>query len=114
MYYAHHEGFAGAVRLLTDSQGITEDAARSALTLGLNSRTAAAARARQHGSYAVAYREWTEARARALFPSQFDGSRASQRLIDRYVSQHGDYEHGYRAWLEDYTARQVRPENYRR
>ncbi|MET0649316.1 MAG: peptidoglycan-binding protein [Pyrinomonadaceae bacterium] len=114
MYYAHHEGFAGAVRLLTDSRGVTEDAARSALTLGLNSRTAAAARARQHGSYAAAFRVWTEERARRLFPSQFDGSPAARRTIDRYVTQHGDYEHGYRAWLEAYTARQVRPENYRR
>ncbi|HEV2861557.1 MAG TPA: peptidoglycan-binding protein [Pyrinomonadaceae bacterium] len=114
MYYAHHEGLAGAVRLLTDSRNVTEDAARRALTLGLNSRTAAAARARQHGSYAAAFRVWTEQRARYLFPSQLDGSRASQRLIYRYVTQHGDYEHGYRAWLENYTARQVRPENYRR
>jgi len=114
MNYAHHEGLAGAVRLLTDSRGVTEEAARRALTLGLNSRTAAAARARQHGSYAEAFRVWTEQRARHLFPSQFDGSRASRQLIDRYVSQHGDYEHGYRAWLENYTARQVRPENYRR
>lgn len=114
MYYAHHEGMAGAVRLLTDSRGITEDAARRALTLGLNSRTAAATRARQHGSYAAAFGAWTEQRARYLFPSQLDGGPAARRTIERYVAQHGDYEHGYRAWLEDYTARQVRPENYRR
>jgi peptidoglycan hydrolase-like protein with peptidoglycan-binding domain len=114
MYYAHHEGLAGAVRLLTDSRGVTDDAARRALTLGLNSRTAAATRARQHGSYAAAFRVWTEERALYLFPSQLDGGPAARRTIDRYVSQHGDYEHGYRAWLEDYTARQVRPEDYRR
>ncbi|MET0622014.1 MAG: peptidoglycan-binding protein [Pyrinomonadaceae bacterium] len=114
MYYAHHEGLAGAVRLLTDSRGVTEDAARRALEMGLNSRTAAAARMRRHGSYAAAFGAWTEDRARRLFPSQFRPGPASQRVIARYVAEHGDYEHGYRAWLVEYTARQVRPENYRR
>lgn len=113
MYYAHHEGLAGAVRLLTDSRGVTEEAARRALVLG-RGRERALALVREHGSYAAAFRVWTEERARYLFPTQFDGSAASRRTIERYVSRHGDYEHGYRAWLEEYTARQVRPENYRR
>lgn len=112
MYYAHHEGFAGAVRLLTDSRNVTEDAARVALVQN-RGRTRAQALARQHGSYVAAYRAWTEERARYLFPTQLPG-REGHRTIARYVAEHGDYEHGYRAWLEDYTARQVRPENYRR
>lgn len=113
MYYAHHEGFAGAVRLLTDSRNVTEDAARSALVQG-RGRQRALAMMREHGSYAAAFRVWTEQRARYLFPTQVGAGRDGQRVIDRYVAQHGDYEHGYRAWLEEYTARQVRPENYRR
>jgi peptidoglycan hydrolase-like protein with peptidoglycan-binding domain len=113
MYYAHHEGLAGAVRLLTDSRDATEDEARSALVRGRGQR-AAAALMRQHGSYAAAFGVWTEERARYLFPTQVGGGREGRRIIDRYVAQHGDYEHGYRAWLEDYTARQVRPDNYRR
>lgn len=113
MYYAHHEGFAGAVRLLTDSHNVTEAAARSALVQG-RGRTRALAMMREHGSYAAAFRVWTEARARYLFPTQVGAGRDGQRIIDRYVAAHGDYEHGYRAWLEEYTARQVRPENYRR
>ncbi|HEX8149248.1 MAG TPA: peptidoglycan-binding protein [Pyrinomonadaceae bacterium] len=112
MYYAHHEGFAGAVRLLTDSRGVTEDAARRALVQG-RGRTRATAMMREHGSYAAAFRVWTEQRARNLFPAQLPG-RDGRRIIDGYVAEHGDYEHAYRAWLEDYTARQVRPENYRR
>lgn len=112
MYYAHHEGFAGAVRLLTDSRNVTEDAARVALVQG-RGRQRALAMMREHGSYAAAFRVWTDERARYLFPTQLPG-RDGRRTIDRYVAQHGDYEHGYRAWLEDYTARQVRPENYRR
>jgi hypothetical protein len=112
MYYAHHEGFAGAVRLLTDSRGVTEEAARSALVQG-RGRQRALAMMREHGSYAAAFRVWTEQRARYLFPTQVGAGRDGQRIIDRYVAGHGDYEHGYRAWLEDYTARQVRPENYR-
>ena len=113
MYYAHHEGFAGAVRLLTDSRNVTEEAARRTLVLG-RGRQRALAMMREHGSYAAAFRVWTEERARYLFPTQVGAGRDGQRLIDRYVAEHGDYEHGYRAWLEDYTARQVRPENYRR
>lgn len=113
MYYAHHEGFAGAVRLLIDSRNVTEDAARSALVQG-RGRTRALAMMREHGSYAAAFRVWTEARARYLFPTQVGAGRDGRRIIDRYVAEHGDYEHGYRAWLEEYTARQVRPENYRR
>lgn len=112
MYYAHHEGFAGAVRLLTDSRNVTEDAARVALVQG-RGRQRALASMREHGSYAAAFRAWTEERARYLFPTQLTG-REGQRAIARYAAEHGDYEHGYRAWLEDYTARQVRPENYRR
>jgi hypothetical protein len=114
MYYAHHEGPAGAVRLLTDSRGVTEEAARRALVTGLGGRTAAEARMRRHGSYAAAFRAWTEDRARYLFPSQVGGGREGRRIIDRHVARHGDYEHGYRAWLEAYTARQVRPDDYRR
>lgn len=113
MYYAHHEGLAGAVRLLTDSRTATEDGARQALALRLGTRPAAAL-AREHGSYRAAFRVWTEGQARRLFPTQVERGPAGQRVIDRYVAQHGDYEHAYRAWLEDYTARQVRPENYRR
>lgn len=113
MYYAHHEGFAGAVRLLTNSRNVTEDAARSALVQG-RGRTRALAMMREHGSYAAAFRVWTEQRARYLFPTQVGAGRDGRRIIDRYVAEHGDYEHGYRAWLEEYTARQVRPENYRR
>lgn len=113
MYYAHHEGFAGAVRLLTDSRNVTEDAARVALVQG-RGRTRAVAMMREHGSYAAAFRVWTEQRGRYLFPTQVGAGRDGQRIIDRYVAGHGDYEHGYRAWLEEYTARQVRPENYRR
>ncbi|HEY0170039.1 MAG TPA: peptidoglycan-binding protein [Pyrinomonadaceae bacterium] len=113
MYYAHHEGLAGAVRLLTDSRTATEDGARSALALRLGARPAAAL-AREHGSYRAAFRVWTEGQARRLFPTQVEGGAAGQRVIARYVAEHGDYEHGYRAWLEEYTARQVRPENYRR
>ena len=114
MYYAHHEGLGGAARLLTDSRTATEAQARGVLELRLGARGAAAL-ARQHeGSYREAFRVWTEAQARYLFPTQVAPGRAGQRVIDRYVAQHGDYEHGYRAWLEEYTARQVRPENYRR
>ncbi len=113
MYYAHHEGFAGAVRLLTDSRNVTEDAARGALVQG-RGRQRALAMMREHGSYAAAFRVWTEERARYLFPTQVGAGRDGRRIIDRYVAEHGDYEHGYRAWLEEYTARQVRPENYRR
>lgn len=113
MYYAHHEGFAGAVRLLTDSRNVTEDAARLALVQG-RGRTRALAMMREHGSYAAAFRVWTDQRSRYLFPTQVGAGRDGQRIIDRYVAGHGDYEHGYRAWLEEYTARQVRPENYRR
>lgn len=92
---------------------ITEDAARVALVQG-RGRTRALAMMREHGSYAAAFRVWTEQRAQYLFPTQVDAGRDGQRIIDRYVAGHGDYEHGYRAWLEEYTARQVRPENYRR
>jgi peptidoglycan hydrolase-like protein with peptidoglycan-binding domain len=113
MYYAHHEGLAGAVRLLTDTRGVTEDEARRALVMG-RGRRRAEAQARQHGSYAAAFRSWTEERARYLFPTQVGGGREGRRIIERYVAEHGDYEHAYRAWLEDYTARQVRPDNYRR
>jgi peptidoglycan hydrolase-like protein with peptidoglycan-binding domain len=113
MYYAHHEGLAGAVRLLTDSRTATEGGARQALALRLGARPAAEL-AREHGSYRAAFRVWTEGQARRLFPTQVERGPAGQRVIDRYVARHGDYEHGYRAWLEEYTARQVRPENYRR
>src|SRR5215204_2320197 len=105
IYYAHHEGFAGAVRLLTDSRGVTEDAARVALVQG-RGRQRALASMREHGSYAAAFRAWTEERARYLFPTQVGAGRDGRRIIDRYVAEHGDYEHGYRAWLEEYTARQ--------
>jgi peptidoglycan hydrolase-like protein with peptidoglycan-binding domain len=113
MYYAHHEGLAGAVRLLTDSRSATEEQAQRALALRLGTRNAAAL-SREHGSYRAAFRVWTEGQARRLFPTQVERGPAGQRVIDRYVADHGDYEHAYRAWLEDYTARQVRPENYRR
>ncbi|HEX8720754.1 MAG TPA: peptidoglycan-binding protein [Pyrinomonadaceae bacterium] len=113
MYYAHHEGFGGAVRLLTDSRTATEAQARDVLVLRMGSRRAAALAREHRGSYREAYRAWTEREARSLFPVQLPG-RAGRRTIERYVAQHGDYEHAYRAWLEDYTARQVRPENYRR
>jgi peptidoglycan hydrolase-like protein with peptidoglycan-binding domain len=113
MYYAHHEGLAGAVRLLTDSRGVNEDAARRALVTGRGQRRALAMM-REHGSYAAAFRVWTEQRAQYLFPTQVGAGREGRRVIERYVARHGDFEHGYRAWLEEYTARQVRPENYRR
>lgn len=114
MYYAHHEGLAGAVRLLTDSRNATEEQARGALTLRLGARGAAALAREHRGSYREAFRVWTDRQARYLFPTQVARGRAGQRVIDRYLADHGDYEHAYRAWLEDYTARQVRPENYRR
>lgn len=113
MYYAHHEGFAGAVRLLTDSRNVTEEGARLALVQG-RGRVRALAMMREHGSYAAAFRVWTEDRAQYLFPTQVGTGREGRLVVDRYVAEHGDYEHSYRAWLEDYTARQVRPENYRR
>lgn len=114
MYYAHHEGLGGAVRLLTDSRSATEEQARRVLTLRLGARGAAAL-AREHGgSHREAFRVWTEGQARRLFPTQVERGAAGQRVIDRYLAARGDYEHAYRAWLEDYTARQVRPENYRR
>ncbi len=68
MYYAHHEGLAGAVRLLTDSRTATEDGARRALALRLGTRPAAAL-AGQHGSYREAFGVWTEGQARRLFPN---------------------------------------------
>lgn len=113
MYYAHHEGLAGAVRLLTDSREATEDQARRALVMG-RGRARALASMRQHGSYAAAFRAWTEERAEYLFPIQVGRGREGRRIVERYLDAHGDHEHAYRAWLEDYTARQVRPENYRR
>jgi peptidoglycan hydrolase-like protein with peptidoglycan-binding domain len=114
MYYAHHEGLGGAARLLTDSRTATEEQARGVLVLRLGARGASALAREHNGSYREAFGAWTEAQARYLFPTQVARGSAGQRVIDRYVAQHGDYEHGYRAWLEDYTARQVRPENYRR
>ncbi|HEX8351693.1 MAG TPA: peptidoglycan-binding protein [Pyrinomonadaceae bacterium] len=114
MYYAHHEGFGGAVRLLTDSRSATEEQARRVLTLRLGARRAAVLARAHDGSHREAFRVWTEGEARRLFPTQVARGGAGQRVIDRYLADHGDYEHAYRAWLEDHTARRVRPENYRR
>jgi hypothetical protein len=113
MYYAHHEGVAGAVRLLTDSRTATEEEARRALEMNVGRRRATDL-SLEHGSYAEAFRNWTERRSQYLFPIQVGRGTRGQQIIDRYVRENGDYEHGYRAWLIDYRNRNVRPDRYRR
>lgn len=114
MYFAHHEGYAGATRHLTDSRTADENQARRALETNravVRARygtTVAEFVERHNGSYREAYQEFAEAEARRIFPSQ-----VGRRTVNQYVEQHGSYEQGYRAWLNDYTDARIQPSRYR-
>jgi len=110
MYFAHHEGFAGATRHLTDSGTANADTARRVLTLNLGAKKTEALKA-QYGSYNEAYKLFAESQARKIFPIQV-GSKGGA-IIEAYVKKYGNYERGYRGWLNDYTDKKIRPDNYR-
>ena len=110
MYFAHHEGFAGAARHLTDSRTASADAAKQVLTLNLGAKKTEALKA-QYGSYNEAYKHFAESQARKIFPVQV-GSKGTATM-DAYVKKYGNYEQGYRAWLNDYTDKKIRPDKYR-
>lgn len=114
MYYAHHEGYAGATRHLTDSRTADENAARRVLE---TNRAVVRARygttvdefvERHNGSYREAYQEFAESEARRIFPIQ-----VGRRTVNQYVERHGSHEQGYRAWLNDYTDARIQPSRYR-
>ena len=107
MYFAHHEGFAGAAGHLTDSRTATPESAKKALTLNLGGKKTEALKA-QYDSYTEAYKHFAESQARKKFPVQ-----VGRATVDAYVKKYGNYEQGYRAWLNDYTNTKIRPDKYR-
>lgn len=114
MYYAHHEGYAGATRHLTDSRTADETAARRVLETNravVRARygtTVAEFVERHNASYREAYQEFAESEARRIFPIQ-----VGRRTVNQYVERHGSHEQGYRAWLNDYTDARIQPSRYR-
>lgn len=119
MYYAHHEGYGGAIRHLTDSRTADENTARRVLegnsrVVSRYMNTTVADLVRRHnGSYREAYREFAEFEARRIFPAQVGRTANGNRIINQYVQRHGSYEQGYRAWLNDYTDSRIQPSRYR-
>ncbi|MBA3693172.1 MAG: hypothetical protein H0W77_07005, partial [Acidobacteria bacterium] len=107
MYFAHHEGFAGAAGHLTDSRTASADDAKKALTLNLGGKKTEALKA-QYGSYTEAYKHFAESQAQKKFHVQ-----VGRATVDAYVKKYGNYEQGYRAWLNDYTNTKIRPDKYR-
>ena len=104
MYVAHHEGFGGALRYLTNSNDVNEATAKYILT-----KNSAAGLKDKYGSYTEAYKHWAEDTSRRTFPSQ-----VGSKTMNAYVQKYGNYEQGYRAWLTDYVNAKIQPENYRK
>lgn len=104
MYVAHHEGFGGALRYLTNSNDVDEATAKYILT-----KNYAAGLKDKYGSYVEAYKHWAEGTSRRTFPSQ-----VGSKTMNTYVQKYGNYEQGYRAWLTDYVNAKIQPESYRK
>jgi LysM repeat protein len=104
MYVAHHEGFGGALRYLTNSNDVDEATAKYILT-----KNYAAGLKDKYGSYVEAYKHWAEGTSRRNFPSQ-----VGSKTMNTYVQKYGNYEQGYRAWLTDYVNAKIQPESYRK
>lgn len=100
MYYAHHEGFAGATRFLTDSRTTDEATAKRVLSFNLRPSTVESTK-QKYGSYAEAYKHFAESEGRRIFPIQV--GRNGTAIMNSYVQKYGSYEQGYHVWLKDYT-----------